>query len=289
MDCSASTGRDLGETAIGALRCRWGRRTYVMGVLNLTPDSFSGDGLLGREAELPARAAALVAQGADLLDVGGESTRPGHTPVPAAEELARVLPALRLLAASVPVPLSIDTSKARVAEAALAAGAALVNDVWGTEADPEIADVAAAAGAPLVLVHNQRGHAYRDLVGDVVRGLAARLDRCLARGVPWEHLLVDPGLGFGKTWRQNLALLRRLGELTVLGRPLLLGISRKGTITRVLGDLPPTERVEGTAAMAALGIAAGVEMVRVHDVGPLVRVCRMADAIVRGGPETEGG
>jgi dihydropteroate synthase len=285
---SSDRERGLGETAIGDLTCRWGERTYVMGVLNVTPDSFSGDGLLsrgegsGREDELAARAAAMVAQGADLLDVGGESTRPGHAPVPAEEELARVLPAIARLRAAVAVPLSIDTSKARVAEAALAAGAALVNDVWGTEADPEIADVAAAAGAPLVLVHNQRGHEYRDLVGDVVRGLARRLDRCLARGVAWERLIVDPGIGFGKTWRQNLLLLRRLRELTALGRPILLGASRKGTIARVLGDLAPDDRVEGTAAMVALGIGAGVEMVRVHDVGPLVRVCRMCDAIVRG-------
>lgn len=270
-----------GTTTIGSLVCAWGSRTYVMGIINITPDSFSGDGLSDRFDEVAVLAQAMRQAGADIIDIGGESTRPGHEPVSAAVELARVLPAIELLHARVDTPLSIDTSKAAVAGAAVRAGAGMINDIWGGERDPEIVDVAAAAGVPLVLCHNQATPDYHDLVPDVLRGLARRIDRALARGVNWDRLVIDPGIGFGKTWRQNLLLLRALPALGALGLPLLLGASRKGTIARVLGDLAPDDRLEGTAATVALGIGAGVDMIRVHDVGPMARVCRMSDAIVR--------
>lgn len=270
-----------GMTTIGSLACEWGTRTYIMGIINVTPDSFSGDGLNDRLDEVAGLAHSMRQAGADIIDIGGESTRPGHEPVSAAVELARVLPAIELLRARVDTPLSIDTSKAAVASEAVHAGAGMINDVWGGEHDPEIVDVAAAAGVPLVLCHNQATPEYHNFVPDVLRGLARRIDHALARGVHWDQLLIDPGIGFGKTWRQNLLLLRALPALATLGLPLLLGTSRKGTIARVLGDQAPTDRLEGTAATVALGIGAGVDMVRVHDVGPMARVCRMSDAIVR--------
>lgn len=268
-------------TTIGSLACDWGSRTYIMGIINVTPDSFSGDGLDDRLDEVAGLARSMRQAGADIIDIGGESTRPGHEPVSAAVELARVLPAIELLHARFDTPLSIDTSKAAVASAAVRAGASMINDVWGGERDPEIVDIAGATGVALVLCHNQATSTYHDLVPDVLRGLSRRIDRALARGVGWDQLLIDPGIGFGKTWRQNLLLLRALPTLAALGRPLLLGASRKGTIARVLGDLAPSDRLEGTAATVALGIGAGVDMVRVHDVGPMARVCRMSDAIVR--------
>lgn len=273
--------RGRGTTTVGSLACQWGSRTYIMGIINVTPDSFSGDGLDDRLDEVATVAHSMRRAGADIIDIGGESTRPGHEPVSAAVELARVLPAIELLHARVDTPLSIDTSKAAVAGAAVQAGASMINDVWGGERDPEIVDIAAATGVALVLCHNQATPEYHDLVPDVLRGLARRIDRALARGVGWDQLLIDPGIGFGKTWRQNLLLLRALPALAALGLPLLLGTSRKGTIARVLGDLAPTDRLEGTAATVALGIGAGVDMVRVHDVEPMARVCRMSDAIVR--------
>ncbi|HET8626529.1 MAG TPA: dihydropteroate synthase [Thermomicrobiales bacterium] len=271
----------LPPTRCGDAALAWGRQTYVMAVLNVTPDSFSGDGLAGDPAAAVARGVAAVADGADLLDVGGASTRPGAPPVPAAEELARVLPVVRALAGRVAAPIAVDTSKAAVAEAAFAAGAALLNDVRGLTADPDLAAVAARAGVPVVVMHDRPPDGRGDLLASVVGELARRLDRALAAGIAWEQLIVDPGFGFGKGAALNLELLRRLGELRVLGRPLLAGTSRKGTIGRVLG-LPPGERVEGTAATVALAIAGGADVVRVHDVRAMVRVARMADAVVRG-------
>ncbi len=263
-------------------RWPWGRRTFVMGIINVTPDSFSGDGLVDRLEEVVERARAMVEAGADILDVGGESTRPGHTPVPAEEELRRVIPAIRAIRAALPdIPISIDTSKAVVAEAALAAGATMINDVRGLTGDPAMASLAAQAGVPVVIMHDLEIRRPDELIPRLVRELAQRIDRALAAGVKWERIIIDPGFGFGKEPELNLLLLRRLRDVTVLGRPLLVGTSRKRTIGYVLGT-PPEDRLEGTAATVALAIANGADIVRVHDVAAMVRVVRMSDAVVRG-------
>jgi dihydropteroate synthase len=293
-------GGAIGPTVIGRDRFAWGERTFVMGIVNVTPDSFSGDGLLAsrepagagtgqaatgqaaveRAAVIQARR--MVEEGADILDIGGESTRPGHDAVEAAEELARVVPVIRAVRAALPsIPISVDTVKPTVARAAIEAGADLVNDIWGVAEDDRLARVAAELEVPLVVMHNRAEPRYGDLVAEVIADLERALERSLAAGVPWARLIVDPGFGFGKTPAHNLRLLRELDRLGSLGRPVLLGTSRKSTLGRVL-DLPPDERVEATLATTALGIAAGVDMVRVHDVRANVRVARMADAIVRG-------
>ena len=266
----------------------WGTRTYVMGILNVTFDSFSGDGLIahgGREFVNQAveQARRMIEEGADMLDVGGQSTRPGHSDIPLDHELARVVPVIRAVREIAPdVPLSIDTTRAAVAAAALDAGADIVNDVWGVSADKEMLSLASERGVPIVLMHNREQPRYRNVVAEVLADLSRALDAALAAGVAWESTIVDPGIGFGKTAEQNLAVLHDLHLLATLGRPVLLGTSRKSTIGKVL-DLPADERVEGTTATTALGVAAGVDIVRVHDVQPNVRVARMADAIVRGG------
>ena len=277
---------DLGETRIGGVPFRWGERTYVMGILNVTPDSFSGDGLLaGADDPVAAaveRARAMVAEGADILDIGGESTRPGHEPVPHDEEVRRTEPVIRAIHRELPdVPLSIDTTKPAVAAAALEAGAGLVNDVWGVRDDPTLIALAARKGVPIVLMHNRVEARYRDVIAEVVADLAVAIERALAAGMIRENILVDPGFGFGKTADHNLELLRQLPRLQVLERPILLGTSRKSTLGRVL-DLPPDARVEATLATTALGIAGGADIVRVHDVQANVRAARMTDAIVRG-------
>ena len=220
-------------------------------------------------------------EGADFLDIGAESTRPGHQPVSQADELARLLPSLDAVASRVSIPISVDTWKSGVARAALDAGACIINDVWGLKADPGIAVVAAERGAGLVLMHNQQGHVYDNLLNDIVGGLRRSVEAALEAGVPRGNVIVDPGIGFGKTADQNIEVLRNLGRFKELGLPLLVGTSRKSTIGRLLGGLPPEERVEGTAATVALAIAAGADIVRVHDVREMARVCRVADAIVR--------
>jgi dihydropteroate synthase len=273
-----------GTTRIGPADFDWGTRTFVMGILNVTPDSFSGDGLLGPNgvAAAVAQARAMVEQGADLLDIGGESTRPGHAPVDEDEELRRVIPVVRAVREALPAtPLTIDTTKLGVAEAALDTGADAINDVWGVDPEPGLSSLAAARRVPIVLMHNRAEPRYTDLVGEVLADLRRAVDAALAAGVGESNVLVDPGIGFGKTADQNLELLRRLDELRALGRPILLGTSRKSTLGKVL-DLPPSERLEATLATTALGIAAGVDIVRVHDVAANVRAARMADAIVRG-------
>ncbi len=258
-----------------------------MGILNVTPDSFSGDGILAGATTDPvasavATARAMIADGADLLDIGGESTRPGHAPVSADEERDRVVPVIAAVRAALPhIPLSVDTTKPAVAEAALAAGADLVNDVWGVGESDALARLAAAQHVPLVVMHNREAPQYDDLVAEVVADLRAALDRAIRVGVAPDDLIVDPGFGFGKTAEQNLALVRGLGELRVLGRPILLGTSRKSTLGKVL-DLPPDQRVEATIATTAIGIALGADMVRVHDVAANVRAARVGDAIIRG-------
>ena len=273
-------------TRIGPAIFGWGDRTFVMGILNVTPDSFSGDGLLATGdpvASAVAQAVRMVKEGADLLDIGGESTRPGHVAISATEERERVVPVIAAVRAALPtVPISIDTTKPEVAAAALSAGASLVNDVWGTGPDAgALARVAADRGVPLIVMHNRSEARYDDVVREVIDDLRAAIARAVGLGVAEEDLIVDPGIGFGKTAAHNIAVLHDLGALRTLGRPVLLGTSRKSTLGKIL-DLPVEERLEATLATTALGVAAGVDIVRVHDVRPNVRAARTADAIVRG-------
>ncbi|MFO1540893.1 MAG: dihydropteroate synthase [Chloroflexota bacterium] len=268
----------------------WGTRTRVMGILNVTPDSFSGDGLLAAAdpvADALARALAMATAGAEILDIGGESTRPGHVPVDAAEEMARVLPVIRAVRAALPdLPLSIDTTKPAVAAAALDEGADLLNDVAAGAGGAPLLALAAERGVPIVLMHGRREAPFTDVVAEVCDDLARARDRALAAGCRPEALIADPGIGFGKAPTESLALLRALAGFHALGLPLLLGASRKSVIGHVLG-LPPDERREGTLATTVLAAAARVDIVRVHDVAENVRAARMADAIVRGLPAPE--
>ena len=273
-------------TTIGSRAFRWGSRTYIMGVLNITPDSFSGDGIGSDIDAAVEQALRFQAEGADIIDIGGESTRPASiysdaAPISADEETSRVIPVIERLSPRLDIPISVDTYKAEVARAALHAGAAMINDVWGFRRDPEMAQVAAAADAPVVLMHNQSHTRYANLVPDVIAGLQDMTDRAVEAGVKRENVILDPGMGFGKTAEHNLEILRRLDEFRALGAPLLVGMSRKSTIGYVL-DLPVEERLEGTAATVALSIAFGADIVRVHDVKEMARVARMSDAVVRG-------
>ena len=278
-----------GETLIGNTRFVWGSRTFVMGIVNMTPDSFSGDGV-GCDVEAAvSQALRFEAWGVDIVDIGGESTRPpgfyvGSEPVSADEESMRVIPVITALASALRIPISVDTSKAEVARHGVAAGAAMINDVWGLRRDPEMAVVAVETSVPVVLMHNQDGTEYDDLVPDVIGGLRGLMESALDAGIPEEKIVLDPGIGFGKTAEQSLEVLRRLKEFESLGRPILTGTSRKSSIGKVLA-LPVDDRIEGTAATVALSIAGGADFVRVHDVREMVRVARMSDAIVRGWSE----
>ena len=278
----------------------WGRQTYIMGIINATPDSFSGDGVLARQEDWVEAAVEqglrFVKEGAHILDVGGESTRPGSVPVTAEEELQRVVPVIRALRAHTDVPISVDTYKAVVAEAALDAGADMVNDVWALRMDVRMGTLVAERGVPIILMHNRSkpknavqeqqlggryvGIHYDNLLEDVKRELLHAVAAARAAGIRDEHIILDPGIGFGKTVEQNLELLDRLDEIAALGYPVLLGPSRKSFIGYTLG-LPPDQRVEGTAAAVAIGIDRGANIVRVHDVLYMARVARMTDAIVR--------
>ncbi|NLZ44608.1 MAG: dihydropteroate synthase [Clostridia bacterium] len=264
-------------------RFDWGERTYIMGIINLTPDSFSGDGLL--KAENPVESALRQAEkfldeGADILDLGGESTRPQAAPVPVEEEKRRILPVVEALAKHSPLPLSVDTYKASVAQAALEAGADIINDVWGLQFDPEMAAVVARFQAPVIVMHNKTAPGYQDLMGEIAGFLRQSINLAEAAGLPRRKVIIDPGVGFGKTREDNLKVIARLGELKSLGAPILLGTSRKSVIGLTLG-LPVTERLEGTAATVAVGISRGADLIRVHDVKEMVRVARMTDALVR--------
>ncbi len=277
----------------------WGKRTYIMGILNVTPDSFSGDGILQRDDQIAAavaQAQQFAADGADIIDIGGESTRPGSTPVTEAEELARVIPVVEAVRTATSLPISVDTYRASVAEAALAAGASWINDVWGLRMDARMAEVAAQVGCPVVLMHNRSkpkdvaqearlggryvGVAYDDLIADIKRELGESIELARQAGVKEANIILDPGVGFGKTVAQNLQIVNQLDQFKTMGFPILLGSSRKSFIGYTL-DLPPEERLEGTAATVAIGIARGADIVRVHDVKPIVRLARMTDAIIR--------
>ncbi|MBM4423409.1 MAG: dihydropteroate synthase [Chloroflexi bacterium] len=284
---------------LGGATFQWGAQTYLMGILNITPDSFSGDGLARADDWIERavlQAEAQAAAGAHILDVGGESTRPGSQPIPLDEELRRVIPVIHAIAGRVAVPISIDTYKAEVARQAVEAGATIINDVWGFRMDSQIARVAAESGAAVVLMHNRSkpkdaaqeaqlggryvGVEYAELLGDIKRELTESVELALRAGVKEERIIVDPGIGFGKTVEQNLELVDRLGELKELGYPILVGPSRKSFVGYTL-NLPPDQRVEGTAAAVALCIARGADIARVHDVLQMNRVAKIADAIVR--------
>ena len=290
--------RHYPPTTWGRHSLAWGDRTYIMGILNITPDSFSRDGLLLDQLTQEEvvrlaveKAGRMVAQGAHLIDVGGESTRPstaGSEPLSGEVERARVVPVIAALSATLPesVIISIDTYKASTAAAALDAGAGVVNDVWGFHADPEMAPLVQARGVPAILMSNLRGQPRHEPVADVTRRLAGSIELALAAGISWDHLILDPGFGFGLVGAENLQVLNRLSELRALGRPLLVGTSRKSHIGLVLGT-PVEDRLEGTAATVTLAIANGADIVRIHDVRPIARVVKMTDAVVRGYRENE--
>jgi dihydropteroate synthase len=282
----------LAVTRCGSLDLRWGERTYVMGILNVTPDSFSGDGVGDDVNAAIVRAKQLAEEGADIIDVGGESTRPGAPPVSVEEELRRVIPVIERLAAELSVPVSIDSYKSEVALPALEAGAKMLNDQWGLKHDLRLAEMAAEWNVPIILMSNQRDKGgydaalkrdtadYIDPIAEITSSLKRSLEIASHYKVPWGNIILDPGIGFGKGWQHDLEIIRRLAELKALGRPVLIGPSGKSFIGKVL-DLPVAERLEGTAAAVAIAIANGADIVRVHQVKPLVRVCRMCDAIIR--------
>ncbi len=256
-------------------------KTHVMGIVNVTPDSFSDGGRFYRPKDAVRHAVNLVNDGADMLDIGGESTRPGFQPVSPEIELERVLPALEEIRSAVHVPISIDTYKAEVARRALESGADIINDIWGAKKDPEMADVAVEYNAPIVLMHNQEEPKYDSIMDDIIAHLYESIDLVKAAGGSDEQIILDPGIGFGKTFEQNLFVMRNLEKITELGYPVLLGTSRKSMIGRAL-NLPPNERMEGTGATVCLGIEKGARIVRVHDVKPISRMAKMMDAMLKG-------
>ena len=279
--CELEQGKSsLATTRCGDTEFRWGQRTYIMGICNLSPDSFSGDGLGSDFESVVAQAGRLVADGADIIDIGGESTRPNTEPKSVDDiddELRLVIPAIERLASDLSVPLSIDTYKSAVAGRAVKAGARMINDVWGLKRDPRIAKVAAEAGVPIILMSNQRDASCRDIMTEVISDLERSISLAMKAGVAEQNIIIDPGIGFGKSVKQNLEIIHRLAELRVLGRPILLGTSRKFMLNRA-----SDQRLEATAATVAIGIANGADMVRVHDVPQMVQVCRMSDAIMKG-------
>ncbi len=273
----------LVTTRCGNTEFRWGERTYVIGICNLSPDSFAGDGIGSDIEAAVAQAKRMVAEGADIIDVGGESTRPGTEPKSiddVDDELRLVIPVIERLASELTVPVSIDSYKSAIASRAVKAGATMINDIWGLKRDPKIARVAAEAGVPIILMSNQRDAPCHDIIAEVTSDLERSISLAIKSGIAEPNIIIDPGIGFGKTLEQNLEIIHRLAELKSLGRPILLGTSRKSVIGLVL-DLPADQRLEGAAATIAIGIANGADMVRVHDVKPTMRVCRMSDAIIR--------
>jgi dihydropteroate synthase len=280
-----------GETRIGKTVFKWGERTYITGIINLSPESFSGDGIpdVNRAVEMSLK---MVCDGADILDIGGESTRPGYAGITQDEEIRRIVPVIEKLASSISVPISIDSTKYEVVKQALSAGASIINDQWGLKKDIRLAELAAEHNIPVILMSNQRDQgaydpqlmrdtaSFTDIMSIVITSLRKSIALAEEHGVISSNIIVDPGLGFGKTWQHDLTIMRRLAELKQLSRPVLLGPSRKSFIKMIL-DLPPEDRLEGTAAAVAIGIAGGADIVRVHDVKQIARVVRVSDAIVR--------
>jgi dihydropteroate synthase len=282
---------------LGMIKCknsefRWGDRTYVMGILNVSPDSFSGDGLANPESAV-VQAKRMIAEGADILDIGGESTKPGAPTITIEEEIRRVVPVIQNLAPLVNIPISVDSSKFEVVKLALEAGASILNEQWGLKKDIRLAELAAAHNVPIILMSNQRDKGgfdpaikrdtafyEADIMNEVISSLRKSIQTAIQAGIPKENIIVDPGLGFGKTWQYDLEIIKRLDEMKVLERPILLGPSRKSFIKMIL-SLPADDRVEGTAAAVAIGISKGADIVRVHDVKQMVRVSKVSDAIVR--------
>lgn len=256
------------------------KKTYIMGILNVTPDSFSDGGKFNHLDQAIAHAKEMVEQGADIIDIGGESTRPGHKQVSVEEELNRVLPIIRKVSEEVERPISIDTYKSEVAREAIEAGAHIINDIWGAKADPKMAEVAANYQVPIILMHNRDNLNYRNLIADMIDDLMESVAIAKAAGVKDEQIILDPGLGFAKTYEHNLEVMKNLEQFTALGYPVLLATSRKTFIGQAL-DLPPHERVEGTGATTCLGIAKGCGIIRVHDVLENTRMAKMMDAILR--------
>lgn len=266
----------------GKYALHFGKKTYIMGILNITPDSFSDGGDFVDIDEAVQHARQMVEEGADIIDIGGESTRPGSAEVTEEEELRRVIPVIKRLSKEIDVPISIDTYKAKVAEQAIQAGAVIVNDVWGMQKDPKMPAVVAKYQVPVIMMHNQVGTDYsRDIMEEISIFLRHSLELGLKAGVKLENMMIDPGIGFGKTAEQNMVVMARLGELNDLGCPILLGTSRKSFIGKIL-DLVPKERVEGTVATTVMGIIQGADIVRVHDVKENLRAAKVADAVVRG-------
>lgn len=274
-------GRPVRELRCRSKKITLGERTIVMGILNLTPDSFSDGGKFDNLDAAVEQAKRLVDEGADIVDVGAESTRPQAARVSAQEEISRIRPVLERLVGEIPVPISVDTYKSETARAALEMGAEIINDVWGCKKDAKMAQVMAQyPDVPVVLMHNQTGTEYQELMGDIIAGLAESVAIAEQAGVDASNIIIDPGIGFGKDTHQNLEVMRRLQEFQSLGKPVLLGTSRKSMIGKTL-DLPVNERVEGTAATVTLGITMGVDIVRVHDVKEMARVVKMTDSMVR--------
>ena len=259
----------------------WGLRTYVMGIINVSPDSFSGDGFDSDIQGVIDQGLRFQTEGADILDLGAQSTRPGYQEITDDEELRRLMPALEGLIDTVDIPISVDTHKPVIAKAAIETGASIINDIWGLKYNPDIALISAEYGTPIVMMHNQSTTDYSDLIPNMLESLNNSINLALQSGVAKRNIIIDPGIGFGKTPDQNLEIIKRLKEFLTLGYPILIGTSRKSTIGYIL-DAPPDQRIEGTASTIALSIAEGVDIIRVHDVKEMVKVSRMTDAIVRG-------
>ncbi|MGN6710170.1 dihydropteroate synthase [Anaerocolumna jejuensis] len=269
------------EMSIAGRVWKWGKRTYIMGILNVTPDSFSDGGKYFDPASALKHAAQMAEEGADIIDVGGEATRPGFAvPISADEEIKRIIPIIQRLSKEIELPISIDTYKAKTAELAVEAGAHMINDIWGLKKDPEMADAVASCKVPVCIMHNRTNTEYENLMEDILSELGESIELAIKAGIKDENIILDPGIGFGKTWEQNLAVMRNLDMLKKLGYPILLGASRKNFIGKTLG-LEINDRLEGTLAVTSIGIMKGADIVRVHDVLQNTRAAVMTDSIVR--------